>query len=158
MRALLLLALLGFVVCLSVHAVAWAGSTIEPGPVLLALFVGLMAVWIPAVALQNKTRRGGEILWEAAPAWMRMLCKMLFVYGVVLFIALGVIRWRSGNPSQTRDGTYVVRHGKTAQPISETTYRHMQNQELIFFSGWLLMFYFSATTAFASGVVIANRS
>jgi hypothetical protein len=156
MRALLLLSLLGFVACLGVHAIAWAGSTIDPGPVLLVLFVGLMLVWIPAVRVQNKLRGEGGV-WKSAPAWMQTFMKMLFVYGLALFIGNGVAYMRTGSSYRDSDGTYVVRRFRTTQPISEQTFRQMQNRELRFFSGWLLMFYFAAITMFTATASSSDR-
>ena len=91
-KPMLALSALGLALSLIVHLAAIAGIDLKLGNSIFALHIGIFVVWLPAVLLTIRMRRGnrnsawgfGTMSWKqvlsGCPSWMTYLLYGLFVY------------------------------------------------------------------------------
>jgi hypothetical protein len=162
MRYLLLLSVLGLVLSALVHFSTFLGvDPQEAVPPVWLLHVGVFVVFVPAffVSAQGPPDLGQKPslnrLFAHAPAWMRLLVRVAFVYAILNFAAFFVtVAAAPGRPVVTGPGTYALRgkRGAAVRPITAAEYHACRARAVRGFSGHWMLFYAASMAAFASAL------
>lgn len=114
------------------------------------LFIGIFAVFIPALLVQKKKpelnkrmapHKLFKILYKGKPKIMLFIAGFLFIY-VILNFFLFQIAAEGGTPEIT-DGRFVLEHrGEFIRYLTETEFYYMRANIVRFFTGFCLIFYF----------------
>jgi hypothetical protein len=161
MWVVLVISAVGLVISEIVHFSTYFGfDPQELGPSVFLLHIGVFAVMIPAILLQNgsSNRRGNskslKNQFSHAPRWMSHAAGVLFAYAIVNFIVsiLLLSSFSGKSPTRQPNGTYTVRRDGTTVPITSAEYHRFRSVEIRLFSGHWMMFYAFATTAMLSAI------
>jgi hypothetical protein len=161
MIAFFILAIIGFLASVLVHA-----STFLDRPPLgmnqtWPLHVGIFLVFIPSVLAQRRT--GGnphpQSLREQfplAPRWMQAILGLCFAYAIVNFAIFMIMSFGNAaraSKAEPRDGRYVVtRSGVVVEEFTETQYRRAQGRIVRGFSGHWMIFYWASAVGTLDGL------
>ena len=144
----LILALLGLLLSLAVHASALAGIDVQDRfPAVMLLHVGIFVVFVPAIMAAKKWGNGTKHFWKgigrAVPFGIGTLIVPLFLYTAINF--LWMLSLLSDGSPQQRDNHFELRnHGQLVREIDAREYHLMRAHEARMFSGhWILFYYIS---------------
>jgi hypothetical protein len=111
-----------------------------PGVMLihLAIFPPFFAALYYAPRSAGKEQRHQDNVIAAAPAWLRILAGVCFIYAFVNF-GIFIVLSEGGGPHE-RDGRYfIMSHGTVLRELSEAEFHQHQAYEVRGFSGhWML--------------------
>jgi hypothetical protein len=161
----LLLALLGFVASVVVHASTFAAMPPLGMHEAWPLHIGIFIVFLPMVLSQQRNRqldrpkraKAGTMddLLRDAPRWMRQFTTICFTYAIVNFVVFmgsQFVRERDGKIS-TVDGRHVVRnHGAVVRTLSEQEFRVHEARIARGFSGHWMIFYWASFVGIYDGL------
>jgi hypothetical protein len=116
------IAAIGLVLSMAIHAASLAGDTILGGDQVLGLHAGNIVVWVPVLLVALRMTRNGKrpgswkMVLSGCPQWARYALKVLFAYAIV-------------------NCAYVLTTG-----IGDGSFRELKSAIRIFSSVWMLTY------------------
>jgi hypothetical protein len=154
-----ILAVVGFVISLLVHASTFFG--VVPPKMTFLLHFGAIVIFIVAVldwtrvAMSRRTTRSmaearrahAELSRQsirAVPTWIKVVCVLCFAYTALNFVLL-FVNMEGGAPGNEGNHYYLHIHGKKVRDLTADQFHQMEAYEVRGFSGhWMLFYLISA--------------